>query len=1044
GHSLLATGVVGRIAKAFGVQLPVRTVFTHPTAAGLATALAEAGRPESRLPDLVPTGRTPDADGLVRLPASFQQRRVWFLSQFEPETAAAYNLYGALRLRGRLDRPALRRAVELLVDRHETLRTGFASADGEPEQVIHPTVPTPLSEVDLTSAADPEAALAELLSDTATRPFDLAVPPLFRLVLANLGSDDAALLVTLHHAIGDRLAVEAFTTELSAAYTAFVTGTEPRLPDLPVQYGDYAVTQQKWAGGPQEAEQLAYWQRQLAELPVLDLPTDRPRPAVQTYRGATRTAELPADLVNQLGGLVAERGGTLFMALLAGYVLMLGRYTRAEDITVGSPISGRHRPELEPLIGYCTNNLVLRTDLSGDPTVAELLDRVRATSLDAFANADVPFERLVERLRPERDLAHSPLFQVMFIAAHLPAPSLRLGEVTATPLRAPETAAKYDLTFTVFPAGPNTTAQTVVAEYNTDLFDPGTVDRMVAHYRLVLEALAASASRRLSELPVLPADERARLTAWGTGTRPQLPEVNLPDFVGARFAEYADRIAVADESTELSYAELDRRANQLAHHLRSLGVGRGDRVALFAERSCEVQVALLGVLRAGAAYVPIDTDFPTDRVAFILADSGATVVLTQDALAGELPTPLPAALAAPERTVRLDTDWPAIAARPTDPVSDAPGPDDMAYIIYTSGSTGKPKGVVLTHRPVVNFLISMADQPGMAPDDVVGAANTISCDMPVLELYVPLLVGARIEMIPHATVVDGERLAARLRRSRVTFLQGTPTTWRLLQQADWRPPAGVTALAGAERVPADLAHWLHDQGVTVWHLYGPTETTVWSTAYRVRGGEEPLPLGGPIANTELLVVDAHDRRVPVGVPGELLIGGAGVAAGYWQRPELTAERFVPHPEVGTATVYRTGDVVRWRADGQLEFLGRVDFQVKIRGHRIELGEIEAVLRAHPAIRDAVVLAREDTPGDPRIVGYADLHEPNATDRPAVIRDLHAACREQLPDYMVPAALVLLDVLPLTANRNKVDRAKLPAPDGARPDIGEYVEPRTDT
>ncbi|MFG1951744.1 amino acid adenylation domain-containing protein [Micromonospora sp. NPDC048830] len=1034
GHSLLATGLVGRIAAELGGEVPVRAVFAQPTVARLAAVLNLGG--PSGSPELAAAPRRPDPDGRVRLPASFQQRRVWFLAQFEPDTAAAYHLYGGLRLHGRLDAAALRAAVDLVVRRHETLRTGFAAVDGEPEQVIHPAVPTPLSEVDLTNAGDPDAALAGLLRDAATRPFDLAAPPLLRVVLATLGADDAALLVTLHHAVGDRLAVEALTTELSAAYAALAAGGEPQLPELPVQYGDYAVAQQRWADGPAERRQLDHWRRQLADLPVLDLPTDRPRPAVQTYRGATRTAELPADLVARLDALAAGRGGTLFMALLAGYALTLSRYARTVDVPVGSPISGRYRPELEPLIGYFTNNLVLRTDLAGDPTVGELVDRVRDTCLDAYANADVPFERLVERLRPDRDLAHSPLFQVMFIAAHLPAPSLRLGDVDATPLRAPETAAKYDLTFTVFPAGVDTVAQTVVAEYNTDLFDAGTVDRLLAHYRLVLDAFAADADRSLSALPVLPTEERARLNRWGTGARPAVPEASLDAYVTARFAEFAERVAVADETGSLTYAELDAQAWQLARHLRAAGVTRGDRVALFAERCCDVLVALLGVLRAGAAYVPVDVDFPAERVAFILADSGASVVLTQAGLVDLLPE-LPEAVT----VVRLDADRPAVAAHPAEPLPERTGPDDTAYLIYTSGSTGRPKGVVLPHRPVVNLLLTMANRPGMRPAAVVGAANTLSCDMPVLDVYLPLVVGARIEMIPHATVVDGERLAERLARSGVTYLQGTPTTWRLLQQAGWRPPAGFTALAGAERVPADLAHWLYGAGADVWHLYGPTETTVWSTVYRVVGGEDPLPLGGPVANTELLVVDDAGRRVPIGVPGELLIGGAGVASGYWDREELTAQRFVAHPEVPGARVYRTGDVVRWRADGWLEFLGRVDFQVKVRGHRIELGEIESVLRANPQVRDAVVVVREDNPGDQRLVGYADLHHPDAVDRPALAGQLHAACRERLPDYMVPSALVLLDALPLTANRNKVDRAKLPAPDGLRPDIGAYDAPR---
>ncbi len=1041
GHSLLATSVVGRIAATMGAELPVRTVFSHPTVAGLAGRLP-TGTPVSAVAPLPVAPRVSAPDGSVRLPASFQQRRVWFLTRFDPSSAAAYVLHGALRLTGRLDTGALRLALDAVVARHEILRTGLVEVDGEPVQVIRPAVDAELSEVDVSATADPVAAAEQTLRQAVRQPLELAGESLVRLTLAVLGEQDAMLGVVLHHAIADRIAIDVFTTELSAAYAALAAGDVPRLPELTVQYADYAVAQQQFTGSDDERGQLAYWQRQLANLPVLDLPTDRPRPATQTYRGATREFELPAALIEVLTERSARYGATRFMALLAGYTLLLSRYARSTDIAVGSPVSGRYRPETERLIGYFTNNLVLRTDLSGDPSVGELLDRVRQTCLDAFGHADVSFERLVEHLHPDRDLAHSPLFSAMFITTELPAPSLRLGPVRATPVSAEATSAKYDLTFTVFPSAVGSPAHRVVAEYNTDLFDAATIDRMLAHYRLVLDALADDLERPLSALPAVPDHEGAWLISHGTGTRRTVPEVSLTGLLDPLLAQHSDRVAVSDAAGALTYAELDQRANQLAHHLRSIGVGHGDRVALLAERTRLLPVALLGVLRAGAAYVPVDPDFPADRIALLLADSGALAALTTDELADRLPVPLPEPMSGTGRVIRLDRDAELLAGSPATPLPDGPSPDDLAYVIYTSGSTGRPKGVLLPHRPVVNFLLTMAERPGMAADDVVGAANTIACDMPVLDLYLPLLRGARIEMVPRALVTDGERLAERLGTAGVTYLQGTPTTWRLLQEVGWRPPAGFTALAGAEKVPADLAHWLHDAGARVWHLYGPTETAVWSTVHEVAGSEDPLPLGGPVANTRLLVVDENLRRVPVGVPGELLIGGAGVADGYWQRPELTAERFVADPELGDQLVYRTGDVVRWRADGVLEFLGRSDFQVKVRGYRIELGEIESALRAHDAVRDAVVVVREDVPGDRRLTGYVDLMDPAGTDRSALVGELHAQCRHRLPEYMMPSALVVLDALPLTANRNKVDRAKLPAPDGTRPDLGDYQAPRT--
>ncbi|MEU3255504.1 amino acid adenylation domain-containing protein [Streptomyces sp. NPDC006997] len=1026
GHSLLAARAAARLRARCGIDLPARAVFQHPVLADLAAALPTPDEDTAATAAVPALDRVPETSGphagACLLPASFQQRRVWFLHQLDPDSAAAYVMHGAQRLDGPLDADALRAATEVLARRHETLRTSFTVRGDEPVQVVHPD-PVPLFElVDLTDRPDDAP---RVLRERATAPFDLAAPPLARVTLLRLAPDRHVLQLVVHHAVCDRLTVDVLTRELAAAYT----GEQAPLPELPVQYGDYAAWQQHWLASPEPARQTEHWRERLAGLPVLDLPTDAPRPAAPRHTGATATHDLPPDLVRRLTALAERHDATLFMVLLTGYAVLLSRWSGQDDFAVGTPIDSRTRPELENLVGYLTNNLVLRTRLDGDPTVAELLARVRETCLDAYAHADVPFEKLVEELRPDRDLARSPLFQAMFIAVHLDAPGLALPGVRAEPLPPAAESAKYELTFTTYP---HDGGQRVVAEYRSDLFQAATVERMLRQYATVLDALC-DADRPVAALDALPADEHALLSAWGTGPALDIPGTSLPGLLAPSFAAHADRVAVSDGAQRLTYAELDARAHRLARALRAEGAGPGTFVALFLERRPDLLVALLGVLRSGAAYVPMEVNFPPERLRYLLEDSGAGIVLTHDHLADALPKTT-------ARVLRLDTDWPAVARQPADPLPDGPGPDDLAYVIYTSGSTGRPKGVALPHRPVVNFLLSMADEPGVRAEDVVAAANTVSCDMPVLDLYLPLLCGARIETVPLADVLDGERLSERLRAAGVTYLQGTPTTWRLLQETGWTPPPGFTALAGAEKVPADLAHRLTGAGATVWHLYGPTETTVWSTVHRVGPGDDPLPLGHPVANTDLLVLDTARRRTPVGVPGELYIGGDGLAAGYLHRPDLTRQRFVPDPRDPGRRLYRTGDLVRYTPDGTLRFLGRTDFQVKLRGFRIELGEIEALLREHPDVRDAVVTVREDTPGDPRLVGYVVLERP--VPHEALLTDLDERARTRLPAHMVPAALLVLDELPLTLNRNKVDRSRLPAP-GARQRTGRggYVAPR---
>jgi myxalamid-type nonribosomal peptide synthetase MxaA len=965
-------------------------------------------------------------DGCFLLPCSFGQRRLWFLNELDPASGGAYAGHGAVRLRGGLDHDVLRRAVALVAHRHETLRTSLAVLDGEPVQAVHPDLELPLVTVDVADAPDPEAALREALRTTAAQPFDLTRPPLARVTLFRVGPGDHALLVSFHHAVSDLWSGTVFFRELAGCYAALAAGTIPQPPPLPIQYGDYAAWQTEWLDSPDQARQLAYWREHLAGLPVLDLPADRPRPPEQSYRGATATTDLPAGLVRDLDALARREGATRYMVLLAAFAALLSRYSGQHDIAVGSPFAGRGRPELENLIGFFVNNLVLRTDLSGRPAFTDLLARVRETCLDAYAHPDVPFERLVEELRPPRDLSRSPLFQVVLMLANVPLADLEFAGLDVEPLEIPTATAKFDLFLTLTPHGDGLRA---ALEYNTDLFDDATARRMLEHLRTLLAGAAADPGRPVEDLPLLSAGERDRLAAWGRGPS-AAPAPVLPRAVAERARRHPDRVAVTlpDGSAALTYRELDERAGRLARHLRGLGLATGDLVGVCMDRTPALVAALLGVARAGGAYLPIDPALPPDRVRFMLEDSGAPVLLTEGHLLEDLP-------AHPGHVLRLDGAWPDGDG----PDGDGPDAGDLAYVLYTSGSTGRPKGVMVEHGALANFLASMATEPGLTEHDVLAAVTTLSFDIAALELWLPLTTGARVVLLSREDAADGALLARRLAECGATTMQATPATWQLLREAGWRPGGPFTALCGGEALPAGLARDLTATGARVWNLYGPTETTIWSTLHPVRGTEDPVPLGRPIANTRLHVLDPAGRPAPIGVPGELVIGGDGVARGYLHRPELTAQRFVPDPLDPARRAYRTGDLVRYRGDGTLEYLGRTDFQVKIRGFRIEPGEIETVLRAHPGVREAVAVAREDRPGDRRLVAYVVPRETGG-DTAALARELRDHALARLPEYMVPSRTVVLEAMPLTPN-GKTDRNALPAPEA--PAGGEgHVAPRT--
>jgi len=969
-------------------------------------------------------------------PLSFAQQRLWFLNQFEPDSAS-YNLPRAVRLTGSLNLAALEQSFNEIIRRHEVLRTTFAYADGQPLQLISPALTLTLPVINLSawSEAEREAEVRRLSLEESQQPFNLAQGPLLRITLLRLSEEEHVVLLTMHHIVSDAWSTGVLIRELAALYDAFSQGNPSPLPQLPIQYADFAYWQRQWLQGEILASQLAYWKQQLGDrlpLPILQLPTDHSRSAIQTFRGATQSFELSPTLSQALKVLSQREGVTLFMTLLAAFKTLLYRYSGQEDILVGSPIANRNRAEIEGLIGFFVNTLVLRTVLSGNLSFKTLLGRVREVALGAYTHQDLPFEKLVEELQPERDLSHTALFQVMFILQNAPMASLDLPGLTLRPLDIGSGTAKFDLTLYMMD-----TEQGLLGalEYNTDLFDACTITRMLGHFSTLLEGIVANPEERLSDLPILTEYERHQLLVGFN--QHQIQNCNcikqcIHQLFETQVEQTPDAVAVIFEDQQLTYQELNRRANQLAHYLQKLGVEPEVLVGICVERSLDMVVGLLGILKAGGAYVPLDPAYPKERLAFILQDAQVSVLLTQQLLdfGLELPT-----------VVYLDTEWESIAQHSADNPIRGAAADNLAYVIYTSGSTGKPKGVQISHGAVINFLKSMCLTLELTDQDILLAVTTITFDIAALELYLPLIVGARVVVASREVATDGVQLLAQLMKSGATTMQATPATWRMLVKAGWHPShQSLKILCGGEALPQNLAEQLLQRSASLWNLYGPTETTIWSAAYLVRPEDSGVLIGQAIANTQIYVLDECIQPVPIGVAGEMYISGAGLARGYLNRPELSAERFIPNPLSTNSGVrlYKTGDLARYLPNGQLEYLGRIDHQVKIRGFRIELGEIEAVLGQHPKVRETVVLAREDVPGDKRLVAYIVSNQ----EQTPSVSDLRSWLQEKLPEYMVPAAFVFLQALPLTSN-GKVDRRALPAPNTARPDLeSNFVAPRT--
>jgi pristinamycin I synthase-3/4 len=1032
GHSLMATRLVSRVRAALGVELTIQTLFEAPSVAELAQRL-HAG--ETLRPALVPQPRP------ERLLLSYAQERLWFIDQLEGGASPEYHSPVALRLRGELNRAALERAVDTIVARHESLRTHFGQVEGQAVQIIAPElrVAVPVENLSALEPAAQQRAVDAALRQEWQKPFDMAQGPLLRFKLLQLGPQDHVLLRTFHHIVSDDWSEGVFNQELATLYEAFRDGRGNPLEPLGVQYADFALWQRGWLDQAALDQGLAYWKEQLAGIPQqLTLPTDRPRPARPTYAAERWRVTLPAEQLAALNGLSLANQATLYMTLLSAFAALLARYSGQEDIVVGSPIANRQDVQLEGLIGFFVNSLVMRVRVKPVLSFRELLFAVRGTTLDAYLHQDIPIERLVAGLSPERSLNFTPLFQVMFVLQNAPAGLQRLAGLEIAPVVGDELRVRFDLELHAIE---HEGALELSWVYNRGLFERWRIEQMARHYVRLLEAAVAAPDVPLQRLEILSAGERHMLLESFNVTARPLPEATLPALFEAQVGRTPQAIALAFGEESLTYGELDALANRLARHLIGLGVGPESLVGIALERSIEMVVALLSVLKAGGAYLPLDPSYPQARVRFMLADSGAKLVLTTSARQQSL------SRAFEVETVLLDQLWPTLAAYPqnkADILAPLEASARLAYVMYTSGSTGIPKGIAVPHRAIIR-LVHNTDYVALGPEDRIAQMASPSFDAATFELWGALLTGATVVVLPRETTQSPSVLASALREQHINTLFLTTALFNQIASEMPQAFSGLRELLfGGEVVDPQCVRQVLSQAAParLLHVYGPTENTTFSTWHLVGSMVEEeastVPIGRAIANSRAYVLDAGLKPVPMGVAGELYVAGAGLARGYLRRPALTAGRFVadPHGLEPGGRMYRTGDLARWRPDGHLEFLGRADRQVKIRGFRIEPGEIEAALMAQPAVAQAAVIAREDASRGKQLVAYV-VAAPGEMPEAAALR---RCLSERLPDYTVPSAFVVLDSLPLTAN-GKLDRRALPVPERR----GEgYRAPRTPT
>nr|MDZ8289084.1 amino acid adenylation domain-containing protein [Nostoc sp. ChiSLP01] len=1034
GHSLLATQLLSRIRNIFKVELPLRSLFATATLTELAHLIEQLQQQNSQLsaPPILPRAKSTD------LPLSYAQQRLWFLDQLQPNSAL-YNIPIALHLSGNFNQAALEQSLQEIVHRHEVLHTKFISVDGQPTQIIQKGITWIVSIVDLkhlptlvlseVEVTQQESALQQLAQQQAIEPFNLATEPLIRAKILVLSQTEHVLLLCMHHIVSDGWSIGVFVQELESLYNAYSQGHLSPLAPLSIQYADFAIWQREWLQGDVLQSQLNYWQQQLKDAPtLLSLPTDRPRPAVQSFAGTYQEFALSGELTKSLIKLSQQQGVTLFMTLLAAYDTLLYRYTGQEDILVGSPIANRDRSEIEGLIGFFVNTLVMRTDLAGNPSFSELLTRVREVALGAYAHQNLPFEMLVEALQPERDLCHTPLFQVMFVLQNAPTSGVDLNGLTVTPLIVEGVTAKFDLTL----AMQNTSTGLMgVWEYNTDLFDASTIERMTGHFVTLLESIITNPQQPISQLPMLiPSEQQQLLVEWNDTSVDYPQDLCIHQLFEEQVQLTPDAVAVVYENRQLTYQELNNYANQLARYLKSLGVGANVLVGICVERSLEMVVGLLSILKAGGAYLPLDPEYPTERLHFMLEDAQVSILLTQERLVDKLSQQK-------SHLVCLDTDAEVISQFNQENLISETQATNLAYVIYTSGSTGQPKGVLIAHQGLLNLIFWHQSAFNITANDKATQLASMAFDAAVWELWPYLTAGASIYLAKSQLLSSLVKLRDWLISNKITisFLP-TPLVQELLS-LEW-PTENLalrTILTGGDKLqqyPSDLIPF------QIVNNYGPTENTVVTTSGAVvaKGQEQISPnIGRAIANTQVYILDENLQLVPVGVPGELHIGGVGLARGYLNRPELTQEKFINNP-FGSGRLYKTGDLVRYLSDGNIEYLGRIDNQVKIRGFRIELAEIESLLGQHGDVQNCCVIAHEGTGGNKRLVAYV-VPQKDVTFTTDELRQL---LTDKLPGYMVPAAFVILECLPLTPN-GKVNRRALPNPD-LHQQLSDYVMPNT--
>ena len=942
-------------------------------------------------------------------PLSLTQQQLWFINQLQPGTPV-YNIPIAIHIPGTVNVPLLIRSLDEIICRQEILRTSLEIVNGEPRQKVADNIKLNVPEVDLRHLSGEEQAreVERLFLQTAQFAFDFSQPPLLQAKLLHL-QQKSILIITLHHLIADGWSIQVLVKELTTIYQAFIQGKSSPLPELSVQYANFVYWQQNWLQSQALEHNLTYWKQQLGgNLPVLQLPPDYPRPAIQSFRGGQQKFSLSKSLTKAIKRLSKQEEATLFMTLLATFQTLLYRYTGQEDILVGSPIANRNHQELDGLIGCFVNTLVLRTHLDGNPTFQELLARVRKVAIEAYTHQDLPFEKLVEALQPNRVLSHNPLFQVMFVLQNPKAESIWKTEELETK------TAKFDLLLSMTDSEEGLTG---TLEYNTDLFNPDTITRMIGHFQTLLESIVVNYHQHIANLSLLtPAEQQTILRDWNNTQVEYQQTACIHQLFTIQTEKTPDATALIFGDEKLTYSELNHRANQLAQYLQDLGVTPETIVGICMERSVEMVVGILGIMKAGGAYLPLDPSYPQQRLAYMLADAKVPILLAQSHLVDNLP---------PHQAQVINIDNNSASFRNynhTNPVSNVEL-ENIAYVIYTSGSTGKPKGVQIVHRSVVNFLTAMQRKLQLTNTDKLLSVTTLSFDIAVLEIFLPLITGAKLILVSREVATDGGQLLKQLNHSATTIMQATPATWRMLLDTGWEGNAQLKILCGGEALSQNLAGELCQRSSQVWNLYGPTETTIWSTIAQINDSQKIVSIGRPIDNTQIYILDKSLKPVPVGVSGELYIGGTGLARGYLNQPELTAEKFIKNPLNSEKLIYKTGDLARYLPNGEIEYLGRIDHQVKIRGFRIELGEIEAILRQHPQVRETVVVTREDIPKNHRLVAYIVPHTGNTLP----VQELRDYLQQKLPDYMLPSVFLKLNKLPLTPN-GKIDRRALPVPE----------------